>query len=135
MSARPEPQRSFAPHENGAGAAHGGSAQDGGETLPVLAGDAALLGVRRVEAIEPRAPQSLALPVVQAAAAAAGGFVAGAAVVGLAHRRARRAALGKPGRAGRGLTRAGRSQARGAEVGQIVGSRSFLINVHLLGER
>jgi hypothetical protein len=132
MSARTEPQRSSAPRDDDAA---GAGTADVEHVLPVLASETAVLGVRRVEAIEPRSSQSLALPVVQAAAAAAGGFVAGAAVVGLAHRRARRAALGKPRRTALSLTRGARSQARGGDLGQIVGSRSFLIDVHLLGER
>jgi hypothetical protein len=66
------------------------------------------------------------LPAVQAAAVAAGGFVAGAAVVGLVHRRQRRSsAIAK----GRGSRRAGRA----GELVQVVGSRSFLVDVHLLG--
>jgi hypothetical protein len=135
MSAPGEPQRSSTPGDGAAADARASSGGPATDTLPVLANEAALLGVRRVDAIAPRAPQSLALPVVQAAAAAAGGFVAGAAVVGLAHRRARRAALGKPGRPARAITRGARSSSRAGETAQIVGSRSFLIDVHLLGDR
>jgi len=79
-----------------------------------------------------------AIPAVQAAAAAAGGFVAGAAVVGLVHRRRRQAAsLSKGRRTGRALGRSGRGGAadRAAELVQIVGSRSLLVDVHLLGGR
>jgi hypothetical protein len=74
---------------------------------------------------------------VQAAAVAAGGFVAGAAVVGLVHRR-RRTALAK-GRGARRLNRArsprrdSRSANKAGELLQIVGSRSLLVDVHLLG--
>jgi hypothetical protein len=67
---------------------------------------------------------------------AAGGFVAGAAVVGLVHRRRRRTALAKGRRAGRRLSRGGRdgrSANRAGELLQIVGSRSLLVDVHLLG--
>jgi hypothetical protein len=67
------------------------------------------------------------LPAVQAAAVAAGGFVAGAAVVGLVHRRQRRS--GAIAKARRGTVRGGRA----AELVQVVGSRSFLVDVHLLG--
>jgi hypothetical protein len=106
------------------------------ETLPVLADGAALLGVRRVEAIVPRTSPSLAIPVAQAAAAAAGGFMAGAAVVGLVHRHQRRAELEKSRpRALRRLGRRGRAPAKGGELVQIVASRSLLVDVHLLGER
>ncbi|MCW3031681.1 MAG: hypothetical protein QOK19_2721 [Solirubrobacteraceae bacterium] len=71
------------------------------------------------------------LPVVQAAAAAAGGFVAGAAVVGLVNRRHARA-LAK-GRGRRGLRGRRARNAGAAERLQIVGSRSLLLDVHLLG--
>jgi hypothetical protein len=80
------------------------------------------------------------IPAVQAAAVAAGGFVAGAAVVGLVHRRHRQAeALSKGRRAGRALGRAARGNSAAsrsaAELVQIVGSRSLLVDVHLLGGR
>jgi hypothetical protein len=76
--------------------------------------------------------------VVRAAAAAAGGFVAGAAVLGLVARRQRRAAA--LARAPRlfglrgGGARSGHSAAdAGAGLLQIVGTRSLLVDVHLLG--
>jgi hypothetical protein len=78
--------------------------------LPVLAD---------VRTLEP-AP-SPALPAVQAAAAAATGFVAGAATIALVRRRsARRLARAKANnrRAVNGLT--------------IAGTRSFLVDVHLI---
>jgi hypothetical protein len=79
------------------------------------------------------------IPAVQAAAVAAGGFVAGAAVVGLVHRRQRQVeAPSKGRRGGRGLRRAARGNgaaSRSAELIQIVGSRSLLVDVHLLGGR
>ena len=75
---------------------------------------------------------------VQAAAVAAGGFAAGAAVVGLVNRRHRNAAGAakgrrptRPGRAGRSA----RAGERGGELVQIIGSRSLLVDVHLLGGR
>jgi hypothetical protein len=69
---------------------------------------------------------------LQAAAVAATGFVAGAAVVGLAHRRRQRR-----------LTSGGRGKGRGvrrptgavSELVEIVGTRSLLVDVHLLGGR
>jgi hypothetical protein len=75
------------------------------------------------------------LPAVQAAVVAAGGFVAGAAVVGLVHRRnGRSPALTGGGRVGRALARGGtRKRTAGAELMQIVGTRSFLVDVHVLG--
>jgi hypothetical protein len=83
------------------------------------------------------APESRSLPValsrpVQTAAAAAGGFVAGAALLGLVHRRhSRRVAL----RSGRSSRRIGRPGKRSKSTGElsIVGSRSLLVDVHVLG--
>jgi hypothetical protein len=75
-------------------------------------------------------------PTVRMAAVAAGGFVAGAAIVGLVHRRGRHgSASPRRERAGRGLGRAGRPSraGRAGELVQIVGSRSLLVDVHLLG--
>jgi hypothetical protein len=74
------------------------------------------------------------IPAVQAAAAAAGGFVAGAAVLGLVHRRRRASALSK-GRGAKRLSRRGGSRRTGVagELIEIVGSRSLLVDVHLLG--
>jgi hypothetical protein len=107
------------------------------DALPVLAEEPALPRVRgrsRDLAREARAPATQ-LPVVQAAVVAAGGFMAGAAVVGLVHRRhGRSPALTGGGRVGRALGRGGtRKRAAGAELMQIVGTRSFLVDVHLLG--
>lgn len=76
-------------------------------------------------ASELRAPAAVA---VQAAAAAAGGFVAGAAVIRLVDRRRRSGALAARG-ARRSTARRGRG---GGERVQIVGSRSLLLDVHLL---
>ncbi len=65
-------------------------------------------------------------PSAQTAAVAAGGFVAGAAIAGLAKRR-----RGRGSRAGR--RRAGAPEAgRARELLQIVGTRSLLVDVHLL---
>jgi hypothetical protein len=82
---------------------------------------------------------SAAIPAVQAAAVAAGGFVAGAAVIRLVGRRRRTdAALSTARLLRRGLGRgfAGRrGSPRAGELVQIVGSRSLLVDVHLLGGR
>ena len=77
----------------------------------------------------------MVIPAVQAAAVAAGGFVAGAAVVGLVHRRQRRSgALSSTRRGARASTRrSGRGGNKASDLVQIVGSRSFLVDVHLLG--
>ena len=80
--------------------------------VPVLA---------EVRAIEPVSPPPL--PAVQAAAAAATGFVAGAATLALVRRRSARK-----------IARAGNRQRRGAEGLSIVASRSFLVDVHLIAK-
>ena len=73
-----------------------------------------------------------AAPTVQAAAF---GFLAGAAVLGLVHRRQRRAiALARRAPRRRLGRRARRARGKdGIELLQIVGSRSLLVDVHLLG--
>jgi hypothetical protein len=102
------------------------------DALPVLAHEPHVVPARPSPAPVARSTGAR-LPAVQAAAVAAGGFVAGAAVVGLVQRRHRRsAALPKGGRA-RGLGRGGRSAPTGGELLQIVSSRSLLVDVHLLG--
>ena len=101
------------------------------DALPVLAQEASVVGERARGGELVRAPG--ALPAVQAAAAAAGGFVAGAAVVGLVARR-RRPAPAKRGR-GRAVRRGRRGSDAAGELVQIVGSRSLLVDVHLLGGR
>jgi hypothetical protein len=95
------------------------------DALPVLA-DAPHV-VQRRTAAGALTGAGAVMPAVQAAAVAAGGFVAGAAVVGLVHRRQQRAGA---------LTKGKRGAGRGGKAGelvQIVGSRSFLVDVHLLG--
>ena len=80
--------------------------------VPVLA---------EVRAIEPAATP--ALPAVQAAAAAATGFVAGAATIALVRRHTARKLARSRGR-----------QRRGGEGLAIVASRSFLVDVHLIAK-
>jgi hypothetical protein len=106
------------------------------DALPVLSGVPRVVpaqpgpGARPVE----RRGAALALPAVQAAAVAAGGFVAGAALVRLLRgRRRRSAALSRRRRAGQDRSRRARRAARAGELVQIVGSRSLLLDVHLLG--
>jgi len=81
-----------------------------------------------------------ALPVRAATALAAGGFVAGAAVVGIVSRRQRRSsALARGRRRPRlpavrpGRRRSSRKAPPAAERLQILGTRKLLIDVHLLG--
>jgi hypothetical protein len=66
---------------------------------------------------------SLALPAVQAAAVAATGFVAGAATVALVRRHTARK-----------LARARTPRGRALDMLPIVGSRTFLVDVHLLAK-
>ncbi len=89
------------------------AAEETVDGLPVLA---------QVRAIEPA--QRASLPAVQAAAAAATGFVAGAATVALVRRHGAR----KLARAQR------RSPRRPIDMLPIVGSRTFLVDVHLLAK-
>jgi hypothetical protein len=64
-------------------------------------------------------------PAVQTAAVAVGGFVFGCATMAVAHRRSVRKAA----------RRAARRPRRASDVLPIVGSRSFLVDVHLIGNR
>ncbi len=98
-------------HAPEAGVESDGEVVDG---LPVLA------EVRTIERTRP-AP----LPAVQAAAAAATGFVAGAATIALIKRRAAR----KLARNGKGGSR------RAADLLPIAASRSFLVDVHVIGKQ
>jgi hypothetical protein len=79
------------------------------ESPPVLA---------EVRAVQAQSP--VALPAVQAAAVAATGFVAGAATLALVRRHSARK-----------LAR-GRQPRRALDALPIVGSRSFLVDVHLI---
>jgi hypothetical protein len=105
------------------------------DTLPVLAEEVTAVQAQVLSDTVPdyRRSATSMIPAVQAAAVAAGGFVAGVAVVGLVHRRQRRASALAKGRGfGRDLGRSARGR-RAGELLQIVGSRSFLVDVHLLG--
>jgi hypothetical protein len=113
------------------------------DAAQTLAGDTeevdAVVVVSGAPAVVPVRRQALAAaPAVQAAAVAAGGFVAGAALVGLVNRtRGRdlvRAGSRRRGRRGGGRGRGNGGRAVG-ELVQIVGSRSLLVDVHLLGGR
>jgi hypothetical protein len=116
-----------------------GTITDDGEVLdafPVFSGAQQIVQAEPVPGTLPGERRTaIVIPAVQAAAVAAGGFVAGAAVVGLVHRHQRRSpARVKGGRAGRELGRRGaRGTSRAGELLQIVSSRSLLVDVHLLG--
>ncbi|HXA53968.1 MAG TPA: hypothetical protein VNV37_03740 [Solirubrobacteraceae bacterium] len=118
------------------------------DTPPPVGGDTeevdAVVVAPASRALPARGDTLTVLPVVQAAAVAAGSFVAGAAMVGLAHRRRRRELVRVGAR--RGLVRGagggraaraarGRGSRGVGELVQIVGSRSLLVDVHLLGGR
>ncbi len=111
------------------------------DALPVLADEAEVVRAYAREGAPATywRSTSAAIPAVQAAAAAAGGFVAGAAVVRLFNRRHRAAApLLAPRRRGRAPARGSREKRGASKAGeliQIVGSRSLLVDVHLLGGR
>jgi hypothetical protein len=90
-----------------------------GEDVETVDGLPVLVEVRPVERVA-----SASLPAVQAAAVAATGFVAGAATLALVKRRSARK-----------LARANRSAPRRAvDMLPIVGSRTFLVDVHLLAK-
>jgi hypothetical protein len=84
-----------------------------GEPEEVVEGLPVLADVRPIERVS-----TAALPVVQAAAAAATGFVAGAATLALVKRHSAR--------------KLARSQRRPIDMLPIVGSRTFLVDVHLV---
>jgi hypothetical protein len=86
-----------------------------GDELPVVA---------EVRTLEPA--RGAGSPAVQAAAVAATGFVAGAATVAIARRRAARRT--QP-------VRRRRARAKAAELGEVVASRSFLVDIHLLSPK
>jgi hypothetical protein len=110
------------------------------DALPVLADEAEVLRAYPLNSAPATywRSTSAAIPAVQAAAAAAGGFVAGAAVVRLVGRRHRNASPLSPSRRRRGSARGSRERRAASMAGelvQIVGSRSLLVDVHLLGGR
>jgi hypothetical protein len=102
------------------------------DALPVLGGDGP--PVARPPSRGTLATRSVA-PTVQAAAVAATGFVVGAATVGLVSRRRQRRsrALARGGSRRRLGGRRKHSTGPVGELVQIVGSRSLLVDVHLLG--
>ncbi len=81
-------------------------------------------GVPVLAEVRPLQPVPATLPAVQAAAAAATGFVAGAATLALVRRHSARK-----------LARAQRSAPRRAvDLLPIVGTRTFLVDVHLIAK-
>jgi hypothetical protein len=133
-SFRPEPSDPSCPEHGRAAIA--GEEVDG---LPVLAEQPAFVRPYPFAGAPSRdwRAAGAVITAVQAAAVAAGGFVAGAAVVGLVNRRHRNAAASAKGRRPSRPSRAGRAARAGerGELVQIIGSRSLLVDVHLLGGR
>jgi hypothetical protein len=105
------------------------------EELGALADEVRITRVHPPAASLPARSESRAIPARAAAAAAAGSFVAGAAVVGIVSRRHRRSTALAAKRRPRLLARRlkARKSPSVAERLQIVGSRSFVVDVHLLG--
>jgi hypothetical protein len=100
------------------------------DAIPVLAPEPVVPGALASER-QGRALIRSVAPRAQAVAVAAGGFVAGAAVVGLASRRRGKGARASSVRARR---RGARKKGGGrGELVQILGSRSLLVDIHLLG--
>jgi hypothetical protein len=92
--------------------------------VPVLAGDQ-----RASREIVSRG----AAPIVRQVAVAAGGFVTGAAMLGLVHRRQSRRAALAVARSRRRIAGAGRRAQPRGEIVEVVASRSLLVDLHLLG--
>jgi hypothetical protein len=97
------------PEANGQSAGYDETVEETVDGLPVLA---------EVRTIERASPTSL--PAVQAAAAAATGFVAGAATIALVKRRAAKKVARRS------------APRRAADMLPIVASRTFLVDVHLV---
>ncbi len=107
---------------------HGVVRGDGGteevDAVIVVPGEGAGLPSRSARAV---------VPAIQAAAVVATGFVAGAATAGLVRRRRDRRALVRAMPRRRTGVGGRRVRGGGGELVQIVGSRSLLVDVHLLG--
>lgn len=111
--------------------------------VPVLAEEPEVVRVSTVDALsgmDRSRALALRMPApVQAVAAGLGGFLAGAAIVAFVRRRGRRSGAELTRRLPvRVSRRNGRERGRrgaGAELLQVVASRSLLVDVHLLGSR
>jgi hypothetical protein len=112
MRPMPAPQNSLPDDADDALQVVNGDLEETVDGIPVLA---------EVQAIESVSPASL--PAVQAAAAAATGFVAGAATLVLLRRRGARK-----------LARTALRHRRGLDALPILGTRSFLVDVHLISK-
>jgi hypothetical protein len=102
--------------------------------LPAASAPGQVIRPRRLPVRVPGWLAAPAAPLARITAAAGGGFLAGVALMGLLRRRRGRRALA----ATRRRTRRGagaQERGRGAELVQVVGSRSLLVDVHWLGKR
>jgi hypothetical protein len=131
MSQQPEPTRPPAGDRAQSSQANGVAAP---ALLPAAAPSPQVIQPRRLPARVSSWLLAPAAPVVRVAATAGGGFLAGVALMGFVHRRRRRRALAAAGRRRRPLSRPQR-RGRGSELVHVVGSRSLLVDVHLLGDR
>jgi hypothetical protein len=107
---------------NGSDPEHGVPGPEGdfeAEVAEVVDGLPVLAEVRTIERATPAS-----LPAVQAAAAAATGFVAGAATVALVKRRTARK-----------MARSTRGPRRAADMLPIAATRSFLVDVHVIAKQ
>jgi hypothetical protein len=104
--------------------------------LPVLPGEPSGVSMSGVSMFPAPASRALARPPlggqVQTAAAAAGGFVAGAALLGLVHRRHTRRIALAGARTSRRIGRSGKRSKSGGGLVDVVATRSLLVDVHLL---
>lgn len=111
--------------------------------VPVLPEEPVLAGASTDGTVSGADARSRALAVrmpapVQAAVAALGGVLAGAAIVGFVRRRGRRRSSALTRRSPIRVLRSGAERnGRGpaSELVQVVASRSLLVDVHLLGSR
>lgn len=104
--------------------------------LPVLPGEPSGVSMSGVSMFPAPASRALARPLfagpAQTAAAAAGGFVAGAALLGLVHRRHSKHAALASARLPRRIGRSGKRAKSGTALVDVVATRSLLVDVHLL---
>jgi hypothetical protein len=104
--------------------------------LPVLSGEPSRVSMSGVSMFPAPASRALTRPPLagpaQTAAAAAGGFVAGAALLGLVHRRHTRRVALAGARRSRRIGRSGKRAKSGAPLVDVVATRSLLVDVHLL---
>ncbi len=106
-----------------------------GEALAPEVREEMIDGVTVLPDVRPIERSPAAIPAVQAAAAAATGFLAGAATMALVRRLHARRLAQSQGMVARGRQAIGRPGRNGAvEMLPIVGSRTFLVDVHMIAK-